>query len=428
MPKYPTNLKRGPARPSTAPGVPGLDTRKPGTLVPFPAPNDNDPFRSKPLKNPRDFGRRFSPPKVPRPPRLPVPPVLLAPLILGPAIEGFLREPADSGPNFSNPGEWWLRHGPNTYTQPAYAQNNHKPSKQWHQGEYGPETGPETEKITGQSVTFGSTGPGAAPKYSWQNWLSVWISNQPGSAATRYAQYQMWQKSTDEAYFRARNLPNAAEYYAVKPTYSVDPFILLQNPTQPGLPLELHFQNPKPPAVAPQGPLPEPKGPAPKAQWDRGWHYRQPPGRGTKERKSKLRRGFDRVMDIFGDVTEIADIIDAAWDALPERCRTKTYYKGRIVTSAQDRWSDVYKCAGHMDVDLFIKNLIDNHVEDMLIGWTNRLRNKVIPDGIDGIDLFRWLDRALFDGELSRHLDLSGVLPKFRDLPTPGRDQEEKGK
>lgn len=386
--------------------------------------NDNrTPFRPRaprrfPGKGPPGGGRPPARPPMPRLSKF----IPFAGVVIGGAgvLDFYVDAPEFGGPlpNFQNPANWVLRHGPNTYLADSYVSQNHEPTVQRNNSFFyvsQPPYGPETGKITGQAISpsyrlaIGSYVPNSVDK------VSYWIANDD---YTRFAQYMAFQQATGQTYDNLINgggTPVRDIDLSPKPRVAPDPFAGPDRFPMPAFPLpQVVYPMPRKPSVDEPHPFdktgPQPKVGSPPAAppgWKPDFHTPRPPRRDEKERKSKLRRGFDKVMNIFGEVTEIADIVDSAWEALLERCRTKTYYRGQVVTSAADRWADVYRCAPHMNIDQFIVNLINNHVQDWIIGTQNRLRNKVLPDGVNGIDIFRWLDVALFGGELSRMTDLS---------------------
>lgn len=412
MPEYLTDLRRDRAPSRTR-------QRQPKKLPPSLRP---DFRRPQPISPPqRNFPKYKRPPfEAPIKPRyypleskgkFPMLPALALPVVGG-MLDGYFRRPLGDIPLPTFPNDQWiLRHGPNTYLQPNYVAQNHQPVVQWKQAnlEAGP-TGPETGHITGQAISSSARRPLGTTPLSSDSRQSYWIQH---DTITRYAQYLAWQKLN---YPRDSYSETFTDWDALHPKPAVvmpDPFILppkFDLPPNPlpdvVVPLPREHPSPRP---RPK-PAPAPPPPADPPIWNRDFHDRNPPRQNEKERKGKIRKTFDKVMDIFGAVTEIGDIVDAAWKSLPSDCRTKTYYKGRIVTSAQDRWADVYRCAPHMDIDQFLRNLINNHFQDLMIGIQNRIRNKLLPDGINGIDILRWVDEFMFDGELGRNTDLSQYL------------------
>jgi hypothetical protein len=366
---------------------------------------------------------------------------------IGGLLDGYFHKPLGyPAPRFPDPSRWIFRHGPNTYNVPGYTVY-HGPHVQdsingYIQLGY---SGPETGKIAGQAIGIDFRKPLGDVVPAGSSRVSYW---EPSDSYARFAQTHMWQKDhpDPQALLEQGGLP--AWNTIPRPAPLPDPFELPPRYRQYPYPPPLAFAPPplQPPLVSPV-PMPPPDvlgdedyfdeplvdqpvvrppdyysppaveqdfpdtGPPTPPTLTRHWH--QPPPKGEKERKGKLRRGFERAMDIFGEITEYADIVDAAWKALPDNLKTKTYYRGRVVTSIADKFGDVYRHAGQMDVGDFVINLIENHYQDLAIGLQSQLRNKLLPDGIAGIDVFNWIDKLAFGGEVGRATDLSGYASDF---------------
>ena len=88
--------------------------------------------------------------------------------------------------------------------------------------------------------------------------------------------------------------------------------------------------------------------------------------------------------------TEAVDLLEAAFDALPDECKAEYVRKtrkarrdytalkkagkapkGPLYTNAEqvaDKAKAVQSCYGHMDLDTFIFNVVSNHIEDEIYG------------------------------------------------------------
>lgn len=95
----------------------------------------------------------------------------------------------------------------------------------------------------------------------------------------------------------------------------------------------------------------------------------QPPGPGEKEAKGKwggagAPRLMRRARDAGYSVTEALDALDAIWQALPRKYRTKG-------ATPQQKVADLWKNWKALNVNKAILNLISNHLLDAVIGRTN---------------------------------------------------------
>lgn len=117
-------------------------------------------------------------------------------------------------------------------------------------------------------------------------------------------------------------------------------------------------------------------------------HNLSPRGRdGIKERHNKNRgkswKMLQLASNVFGAVTEYSDLVNALWKALPKECKggyykmtyvrngqRKTYMKYRHPVGLQEKQRNLLKCWEHMDTSEAIKNVLENQLEDYLIGKT----------------------------------------------------------
>lgn len=125
-------------------------------------------------------------------------------------------------------------------------------------------------------------------------------------------------------------------------------------------------------------------------------HQRKPPGKGTKERKSGPLAVLTKIGNAFGKATELNDAISVAWDALPPDKKKWSFYKGKpIRPSWKKQWKQVYEHWPDIDVEKFALGLVENHIEDEVIGRLSGGANKAVrkwsgtPKGINRFRSFR---------------------------------------
>ena len=118
---------------------------------------------------------------------------------------------------------------------------------------------------------------------------------------------------------------------------------------------------------------------------------RQPPGPGTSERKVRLRyRGVVRAIRFaVGTVTEYLDVLAALYGALPKQYRPgyyrlhrkdgSTYWVKRWNPSVIQRAEAVWKHLDKIDMTDALGNIVQNEIEDQLIGRANRSITRNLP-------------------------------------------------
>lgn len=160
---------------------------------------------------------------------------------------------------------------------------------------------------------------------------------------------------------------------------------------------------------------------------------RTPPPPGMKERKGKAWRLFELIGDAFGGATEVMDIVDAMWDALPKEYRTYSYRNGYKIKPAWDRrWADVYLHYDKLDIDEALKNIYANQIEDYLIGKLSQ--GARLPGQMPGINKFAY-QKTLPDqqdalkAEEEQYADDPEYLARLRKLrrEEARRKREEEG-
>lgn len=131
---------------------------------------------------------------------------------------------------------------------------------------------------------------------------------------------------------------------------------------------------------------------------DPGGHTSSPPPKKTKERKVKakglagqLARLHKSIGDIVGGFSEFGDVMDAAHDALPDKYKAKSYYKGKAIPPGwKKKWDAVYQHWDKVNVVSFLANLLKNNLQDRVIGTINSAANKGLMDKPAGVQLDRF--------------------------------------
>lgn len=102
----------------------------------------------------------------------------------------------------------------------------------------------------------------------------------------------------------------------------------------------------------PQGefnPTPRPNGDA--------WPHRPPKG----EKERKIKGGYNRIRAFLGgllsNMSEVNDVIEALWDALPDSAQTED-------ANLRQKFNDLYQNADDIDMSEAVQNLVENQVED----------------------------------------------------------------
>ena len=125
---------------------------------------------------------------------------------------------------------------------------------------------------------------------------------------------------------------------------------------------------------------------------------RQPPGRRVKERKFTLMSGgpLRKLVELAFEGTELVTILHKA---LPKDCTTPGF------TTVAQKAADVYRCAPQLDVCKAIEGLINNAIEDKIIGLL----------GQAGKRQAQAIGKAYGISGLSKKLggDSSYIIPKF---------------
>ncbi len=134
---------------------------------------------------------------------------------------------------------------------------------------------------------------------------------------------------------------------------------------------------------------------------------REPPGRGERERKIRVRRNgvVQAVRGVVGQVTEFLDALDAFYGALPLHLRPGYYplhradgtvfYIKRWNPSVRQRAEAVYRHFDQLDLNRLVYNVARNEVGDRLIGSAaQRLGETAHTAGLNRTVLFGPWDTA----------------------------------
>jgi len=110
-----------------------------------------------------------------------------------------------------------------------------------------------------------------------------------------------------------------------------------------------------------------------------GSHQLRPPeDRKTKERKVRV-AGAGQVINVVNNVTEVIDLIEVLYDAIPENHKVRyngTRYVKRDV-SVPEMLEVIYKNWGQLDVPEALAGFISNEIEDRLYGAIGRVGGKI---------------------------------------------------
>ena len=121
-------------------------------------------------------------------------------------------------------------------------------------------------------------------------------------------------------------------------------------------------------------------------------HNNRPPGPGEKEKKF-ISNARGTIMAVFGGVTEVGDIVDSLWEALPKSKRYGyyllhkkgggTFWKRRHGATLGRKIVDVYRGLDSIDMNAAIWNLATNEIQDHLIGKLGKASQKAQKPWLD---------------------------------------------
>ena len=95
----------------------------------------------------------------------------------------------------------------------------------------------------------------------------------------------------------------------------------------------------------------------------------RPPQQGEKEKKGAIRKGMAQLLELAYAATEVSDLIDAVYQALPKRLQKKGLTpQGKAVV--------LYRNADQIDLNQAVLNIVKNHFTDAVIGRANALADE----------------------------------------------------
>jgi hypothetical protein len=136
---------------------------------------------------------------------------------------------------------------------------------------------------------------------------------------------------------------------------------------------------------------------------------RKPPGKGTKEKKAKVRVGKTALKIIKGieEIPELLDVVNALWKVLPKECKSGFYklhgrggvvfYKQRWRASQAQRMADLYRCWTHLDLRMALEAIIANQLEDAFYAMIGQQMGKAARDA----NLGHGLQLGIWDQDMS---------------------------
>lgn len=113
---------------------------------------------------------------------------------------------------------------------------------------------------------------------------------------------------------------------------------------------------------------PPPTGYPPSGGWGGGQLGR--PDKNTKERKLNVRTAAGKGWLVVNAATEVLDLTNALWDALPKKCKKRR--KARGFYSQEDKFRDLWDCWDHLDLAKAFENIVNEQIEDMFYGQVGR--------------------------------------------------------
>lgn len=121
-------------------------------------------------------------------------------------------------------------------------------------------------------------------------------------------------------------------------------------------------------------------------------HINRPPPKGTKEKKF-IASARGTIVAVFGGVTEVSDMVDALWEALPKSRRYGyyllhkkgggTFWKRRHGATMGRKMRDIWGGLDDLDLNEAIWNLATNQLEDAAIGKLGKAAQKAQKPWLD---------------------------------------------
>ena len=117
--------------------------------------------------------------------------------------------------------------------------------------------------------------------------------------------------------------------------------------------------------------------------------YRVPP-KGVKERKLRSPMYYHAIMRVIDTITETNDVVQAVWNALPKKRRMSLGFRN----PTEKAW-DIYRFFHEIDLEVAIKELVANQIEDMAYGLFGKTMGKAARARGDSIEAVDKVQRAL---------------------------------
>lgn len=373
-----------------------LPPEKPSRPIPKPS-NDDPPFRHRRPPKSSPFGRRPPPirfnPMVTAPRLLPrlIPGLGLA-LPLIDLVDGLMPTP-DPNP-MKLPRDWCLTAECNT-GPPSRWSGHIRVNTSIERG--GNNCDVNVDCLSGQAITSGSNVLFGEPfeVTTTGRHVGMWYRYTLPSGTVRFKHYR--------SYYRpgAINAPSPVRWSWSRPLpVDMDPNWYRQQPGSdpyPAGPVPIETPTPEQPPVFQWDNTPKGR-PRPRR------HQRRRPPRGTKENKNLTRSArlgiwLYRALD---NISEWAEVVDAVYEALPERVKDRweadRYYQGHADSRGFIDQAGQYGLDGadwklealwhnwhKVDAEEAVQNIIKNYVEDQVIGGYQRHMPRNVVNALDQI-------------------------------------------
>lgn len=107
------------------------------------------------------------------------------------------------------------------------------------------------------------------------------------------------------------------------------------------------------------------------------WHMRRPPQRNEKERKTNVSAMMGRFIRAGLDAaTEFVDVVDAVYEALPEKLRRKEWSKSMRENhrglTPQEKIQSIFENGNSLDLNDVVDNIAEALIEDAVLGQVGR--------------------------------------------------------
>lgn len=112
------------------------------------------------------------------------------------------------------------------------------------------------------------------------------------------------------------------------------------------------------------------------------YHLKLPPEPGTREQKTGMTRAQYLVVRAINETTEVFDILDALYDALPDHAKARwknTEYE-KMAPTPYDQLRQLYEHTHEIDVHKAYINLVKNQIEDKAYGKLGQISGQFSRD------------------------------------------------